>query len=112
MAIGRDLGAQQVLVHDTAAETRGPAERDGGRGGIRTHERVAPLAVFKTAALNHSATRPIQLYQYICRPFAKNICGFCHRIATLRSVDSCRGFAVLRVPDALAEAEPTPASIG
>jgi hypothetical protein len=30
----------------------------GGRGGIRTHERLAPLAVFKTAALNHSATRP------------------------------------------------------
>jgi hypothetical protein len=35
----------------------------GGRGGIRTHERVAPLAVFKTAALNHSATRPIQRVQ-------------------------------------------------
>ena len=32
--------------------------RGGGRGEIRTHERVAPLAVFKTAALNHSATRP------------------------------------------------------
>jgi hypothetical protein len=31
---------------------------DGGRGGIRTHERVAPLPVFKTGALNHSATRP------------------------------------------------------
>ena len=30
----------------------------GGRGGIRTHEGVAPLAVFKTAALNHSATLP------------------------------------------------------
>src|SRR5262249_42886858 len=31
---------------------------DGGRGGIRTHEGLAPLAVFKTAALNHSATLP------------------------------------------------------
>src|SRR5437588_2578786 len=31
----------------------------GGRGGIRTHEGLAPLAVFKTAALNHSATLPI-----------------------------------------------------
>src|SRR5256885_3001356 len=29
-----------------------------GEGGIRTHERVTPLAVFKTAALNHSATSP------------------------------------------------------
>src|SRR5260221_1821334 len=30
----------------------------GGRSGIRTHERVAPLPVFKTGALNHSAIRP------------------------------------------------------
>ena len=30
----------------------------GGRGGIRTHETVARLAVFKTAAFNHSATLP------------------------------------------------------
>src|SRR5262249_44739556 len=30
----------------------------GGRGGIRTHEGLPPLAVFKTAALNHSATLP------------------------------------------------------
>jgi hypothetical protein len=31
---------------------------DGGGGGIRTHERVAPLAVFKTAAFDLSATPP------------------------------------------------------
>lgn len=31
---------------------------DGGGGGIRTHGRVAPTAVFKTAALNRSATPP------------------------------------------------------
>ena len=30
----------------------------GGRGGIRTHEALADLPVFKTGALNHSATRP------------------------------------------------------
>ena len=30
----------------------------GGRGGIRTHGELPPTAVFKTAALNHSATRP------------------------------------------------------
>ncbi len=30
----------------------------GGGGEIRTHGRVAPTAVFKTAALNHSATPP------------------------------------------------------
>ena len=31
----------------------------GGRGEIRTHEGLAPLPVFKTGALNHSATLPI-----------------------------------------------------
>ena len=30
----------------------------GGWGGIRTHETVPRLAVFKTAAFNHSATHP------------------------------------------------------
>jgi hypothetical protein len=39
----------------------------GGRGEIRTHERVAPLAVFKTAALNHSATRPLLRFQELRR---------------------------------------------
>jgi hypothetical protein len=33
----------------------------GGWGGIRTHERLAPLPVFKTGALNRSATHPQQL---------------------------------------------------
>ncbi|CAH1648042.1 hypothetical protein BOSEA31B_10015 [Hyphomicrobiales bacterium] len=37
----------------------------GGRGGIRTHGGLAPTAVFKTAALNHSATLPAQVQ---CRP--------------------------------------------
>src|SRR5688500_5850802 len=35
--------------------------RTGGWGGIRTHGGREPTAVFKTAALNHSATHP-------CRP--------------------------------------------
>ena len=30
----------------------------GGWGGIRTHEELAPLPVFKTGAFNHSATHP------------------------------------------------------
>ena len=33
---------------------------DGGEGGIRTHERVAPLLVFKTSAFNRSATSPLK----------------------------------------------------
>ena len=30
----------------------------GGWGGIRTHEGLAPLPVFKTGAFNRSATSP------------------------------------------------------
>src|SRR5689334_79286 len=30
----------------------------GGEGGIRTHGGVSPTTVFKTVALNHSATSP------------------------------------------------------
>ena len=33
---------------------------NGGEGGIRTHERVAPLLVFKTSAFNRSATSPLE----------------------------------------------------
>jgi hypothetical protein len=33
----------------------------GGRGGIRTHETLARLPVFKTGAFNRSATRPAVL---------------------------------------------------
>jgi hypothetical protein len=32
--------------------------KTGGRSGIRTHGGLAPTAVFKTAALNHSAILP------------------------------------------------------
>ena len=37
----------------------------GGRGGIRTHGRLAPTTVFKTAALDLSATRPRGAYYTI-----------------------------------------------
>ena len=36
---------------------------NGGEGGIRTHERVAPLLVFKTSAFNRSAT--LLIHEYI-----------------------------------------------
>ena len=38
---------------------------NGGEGGIRTHERVAPLLVFKTSAFNRSATSPLINQQYL-----------------------------------------------
>ena len=60
------------------------AGQDGGRGGIRTHERVSPLLVFKTSALNRSATLPKpplsprtqvrMLYPFASRP-ATDGCG-------------------------------------
>jgi len=31
----------------------------GGEGGIRTHESIATLPVFKTGAFNRSATSPL-----------------------------------------------------
>ena len=33
---------------------------NGGEGGIRTHGTLARTPVFKTGALNHSATSPMQ----------------------------------------------------
>ena len=46
---------QQRPPHRT---TKGCFAKGGGEGGIRTHGTVARTAVFKTAALNHSATCP------------------------------------------------------
>lgn len=34
---------------------------NGGEGGIRTHGTVTRTLVFKTSALNHSATSPLRL---------------------------------------------------
>jgi hypothetical protein len=48
----------KVFVIFSERGRRKTNEGAGGRGGIRTHEGLAPLAVFKTAALNHSATLP------------------------------------------------------
>jgi hypothetical protein len=35
----------------------------GGWGGIRTHGELAPTPVFKTGALNRSATHPCKSFQ-------------------------------------------------
>ena len=36
-------------------------QSSGGQGGIRTHEGLAPLPVFKTGAFNRSATLPVMV---------------------------------------------------
>lgn len=62
-----------MRVYDTKQKTRktpvfmrvscmsldGVKRVPGGGGEIRTHGRVTPTAVFKTAALNRSATPPL-----------------------------------------------------
>ena len=42
---------------------------NGGRTGIRTQERVAPLPVFKTGAFNRSAILPCASVYRILKPF-------------------------------------------
>src|SRR6516164_1414708 len=55
----------------------------GGRGGIRTHEGLTPLAVFKTAALNHSATLPcLELARLFCSQRRTNLPS-CKQIANI-----------------------------
>jgi hypothetical protein len=44
----------------------------GGRGGIRTHGTLAGTPVFKTGALNHSATLPSWRHQPLSEPEIKN----------------------------------------
>src|SRR4051794_38464154 len=66
-------GAFMMMRRDSARDSaarRLPSERclpasrqeniagTSGWGGIRTHGRVSPTPVFKTGALNHSATHP------------------------------------------------------
>ena len=51
------------------------AMRRGGQGGIRTHEGLAPLPVFKTGAFNRSATCPLS-----ARP-ASALREACHGLA-------------------------------
>jgi hypothetical protein len=50
----RDRAVPEYQLSDIPRENKA----FGGRGEIRTHETVSRLAVFKTAALNHSATLP------------------------------------------------------
>ena len=56
---GREI-CQFRLVGGLALSSKGDHFRYefGGGGGIRTHERLAPLTVFKTVAFNRSATPP------------------------------------------------------
>src|SRR5689334_2985673 len=43
----------------------------GGRGGIRTHGTLAGTPVFKTGALNHSATLPVLEFHPLSSAFPR-----------------------------------------
>ena len=51
-------GFVKVLAHFWIA-LDAPGRAIGGQGGIRTHGELPPTTVFKTVALNHSATCPL-----------------------------------------------------
>src|SRR5689334_17511150 len=58
-ARSRGVSNESRAVHLSGIERSGRISWVlGGDGEIRTHGGVAPSAVFKTAALNHSATSP------------------------------------------------------
>jgi hypothetical protein len=68
LAVNRSsAGGTNVGTHRHFSNCLGISIRSGGRGGIRTHERVAPLPVFKTGALNHSATLPRRRFKHLAR---------------------------------------------
>jgi hypothetical protein len=49
------MGVYRLLAKGSG---RSRMNEDGGEGGIRTHDGLAPILVFKTSAFNHSATSP------------------------------------------------------
>ena len=65
----RGSGARRFYHRDLTAYN--PVE-SGGRGGIRTHGTLAGTPVFKTGALNHSATLPSSRHQPFGAPKRKN----------------------------------------
>src|SRR6185312_7511117 len=59
--------------------------RSGGWGGIRTHGELAPTPVFKTGALNPSATHPHKTDQILSKCRVANARGTCRQLATTTS---------------------------
>ncbi len=57
----------QKRISDTLLENAQYRGLTGGGGGIRTHERLAPLPIFKTGAFNRSATPPNLINQALTR---------------------------------------------
>ena len=60
-----------------SAIIKGPqgAFYNGGQGEIRTHGGVSPTLVFKTRAINHSATCPYSIYLKSFSSFVNRVCA-------------------------------------
>ena len=65
-------------------------EAPGGWGGIRTHEGLAPLPVFKTGAFNRSATHPIPAGFGLGRSACASLNVRCRWQLTLASPEEAR----------------------
>ena len=64
LAVGAGLEPASHFRGPSFSAQGGPAHglarpESSGRGGIRTHDAISDIAVFKTAALNRSATLPL-----------------------------------------------------
>src|ERR1700733_1906808 len=55
----RQLPKSQFLLNHSQIFLPSLFQQAGGEGGIRTPVRLSPEAVFKTAAIDHSATSPL-----------------------------------------------------
>jgi hypothetical protein len=64
---GRLAAQDHCLVSDMPRHClqTGQQLRSGGWGGIRTHETLAGLPVFKTGAFNRSTTHPVSEFKYL-----------------------------------------------
>ncbi len=63
----REMMAEKPLICRSLTKAPGLSRRPanceaGGWGGIRTHEALAGLPVFKTGAFNRSATHPSTIF--------------------------------------------------
>jgi hypothetical protein len=68
----------------------------GGGGGIRTHERLAPLPIFKTGAFNRSATPPSSIFRALIEFMLATLRCECHFLRIFIRFRCKRGFRYTR----------------
>jgi hypothetical protein len=71
-SIGTIIPQKPLIYKRFWTEWDAAGKVSGGRGGIRTHGTLAGTPVFKTGALNHSATLPLLRHQALGGQEIKN----------------------------------------